>query len=137
MTSENKKSNAVRVLVVEDDVHIGQLIGLTMPSLGRPYVFMNAMCAAEALELWKQEPYDLLLTDYNLAGMNGIELMITLKEMGATAPMVLFTAYDTPELERQATHVGVAAYLAKPFDIDDMLEIISELLPQEEYSPQE
>ncbi|NJN66072.1 MAG: response regulator [Chloroflexaceae bacterium] len=130
MTLETESDQAVHVLVVEDDIHIGRLIGLTMPALGMPYRFTNVMSAIEALELWKKETFDLLLTDYNLPGMNGLQLIDSLKKQGITSPMILFTAYDTPELERKARNAGVAAYLSKPFAIDELIETIRMLLPE-------
>lgn len=130
MNLEPESDQAVRVLVVEDDIHIGRLIGLTMPALRMPYRFTNVMSAVEALELWKKETFDLLLTDYNLPGMNGLQLIESLKKQGIDAPMILFTAYDTPELERKATRSGVAAYLSKPFAIDELIDTIRRLLPE-------
>jgi CheY-like chemotaxis protein len=128
MTDGDSTQQAVHILVVEDDIHIGRLIGLTMPSLGRPYKFTNVMSGVEALDLWQQNAFDLLLTDYNLPGMNGITLIEKLKEQGAAIPIILFTAYDTPELERAALNLGVSAYMSKPFDIDDLIETIRVLL---------
>jgi CheY-like chemotaxis protein len=129
MTAQTEQQNIVHILVVEDDIHIGRLIGLTMPSLGTPYKFTNVMSAVEALELWKKESFDLLLTDYNLPGMNGLQLIESLQKQGVTIPIVLVTAYDNPELERQAHKLGVAAYIPKPFAIDELIETIRALLP--------
>jgi len=92
MPAEKEAGRAVRILVVEDDISISRLIGLAMPELGIPYVFVGALSAEEGMELWEKEPFDLLLTDYNLPGMRGTELIATLKSRGVTVPMVLFTA---------------------------------------------
>jgi CheY-like chemotaxis protein len=129
MPVEVDHKQAVRILVVEDDLHIGRLIGLAMPALKVPYRFTNVMSAVEALELWKKEAFDLLLTDYNLPGMNGIQLIETLKREGITIPVILFTAYDSPDIENRARKLGVAAYMAKPFAIDQMIDTIRDLLP--------
>ncbi len=129
MDNKPVASPTVHILVVEDDIHIGRLIGLTMPSLGTPYKFTNVMSAVEALELWKTEPFDLLLTDYNLPGMNGIQLIQHLQKQGISIPIILFTAYDTPELERQIEELDIAAYIPKPFAIDELIETIRMLLP--------
>jgi CheY-like chemotaxis protein len=134
MPSENEAERAARILVVEDDISISRLIGLAMPELGVPYVFVGALSAEEGLELWEQEPFDLLLTDYNLPGMRGTELIATLKAQGATAPMVLFTAYDSPKLAREVRKLGVAAYIAKPFLMEDMLDTIRRLIDSKAYS---
>jgi DNA-binding NtrC family response regulator len=128
MVSENGTQRAARILVIEDDISISRLIGLAMPELGIPYVFVGALSAEEGLELWEKEPFDLLLTDYNLPGMRGTDLISTLKERGVTAPMVLFTAYDSPKLAREVRKLGVSAYIAKPFLMEDMLDTIRRLI---------
>jgi two-component system OmpR family response regulator len=121
-----------RILIVEDDSHISRIIQLSMPELDLPHSVDTALSAEEGLELWRAQPYDLLLTDYNLRGMNGLKLIATLKAEHYTAPMILFTAYDTPQIAREARAVGVAAYLPKPFFMDDMLAVIRANLPHVE-----
>ncbi len=132
MAEGAKTDRVVRILMVEDDSHIGRIIELSLSVLGMPYEFASALSAEEGLEYWQNEPFDLLLTDYNLRGMNGLKLITHLKEQGVTVPMVLITAYDTPQLAREAQQVGVDAYIPKPFFVDDMIEHIRRLLPTSE-----
>lgn len=120
----------LRILLVEDDNHIGRIIELSLPELGIPYEFVTVLSAEEGLELWEAQPFDLLLTDYNLRGMTGLKLIELLKARGATAPMVVVTAYDSDDLRREARNVDVAAYLPKPFFMDDLVETVRRLLPQ-------
>ncbi len=117
----------LRILTVEDDSHIGRIIQLAMPELGVPYEFAAVLTAEEGLELWQQQPFDLLLTDYNLRGMNGLKLITILKDQGFNVPMVLITAYDNPQLAREAREVGVSAYIPKPFFIDELVNVVRRL----------
>jgi CheY-like chemotaxis protein len=118
-----------RLLLVEDDSGIAQLIAMAMHDLDLPFQLDQVLSAEEALELWAQQPYDLLLTDYNLRGMNGLTLVTTLKAQHEIAPMVLFTAYDTPQLRRAARNAGVAEFIAKPFFFDQFIDLTRNLLP--------
>ena len=118
-----------RILLVEDDSGIAQLIAMAMHDLGVPFQLDQVLSAEEAMELWAQQPYDLLLTDYNLRGMNGLTLITTLKGQQQPAPMVLFTAYDTPQLRRAARSAGVAEFIAKPFFFDQFIDLTRNLLP--------
>lgn len=120
-------SPVLRILTVEDDSHIGRIIQLAMPDLGVPYEFAAVLSAEEGLELWQQQPFDLLLTDYNLRGMNGLKLITMLKDQGFNVPMVLITAYDNPQLAREAREVGVSAYIPKPFFIDELVNVVRRL----------
>lgn len=130
MASEGDTDRVLRILAVEDDNHIGRIIQLAMPALGIPYEFVIVLSAEEGLELWEQQTFDLLLADYNLRGMNGLKLITTLKERGVAIPMVLITAYDTPQLAREAREIGVSAYIPKPFFVDQLINTIRDLLPE-------
>ncbi len=123
-------SRRVRILLVEDDNHIGRIIEMALPELGIPYEFVTVLGAEEGLELWDQQPFDLVMADYNLRGMTGLELIEALQARGATVPTVMVTAYDTDSLRRQARALGVNAYLAKPFFIDQLINTLRELVNQ-------
>jgi CheY-like chemotaxis protein len=119
----------MRILLVEDDNAIANVIALGMQSLGFPYQLDQALSAEEGLDLWEQEPYDLLLTDYNLRGMNGLSLISQIKRTGAKIPMVLFTAYDSPRVRHEARDANVTAFITKPFVIEDFVDVARGLLP--------
>lgn len=127
MTAQDQR---LRILLVEDDNHIGRIIELALPELGVPYEFVTVLSAEEGLELWEQRPFDLLLSDYNLRGMTGLQLIETLKQRGVSAPMVLVTAYDSPALRRDARNLNVNSYLTKPFFMDELVDTVRRLLPQ-------
>jgi CheY-like chemotaxis protein len=119
----------LRILLVEDDNAIASVIAIAMQNLGVPYQLDQALSAEEGLDLWEAQPYDLLLTDYNLRGINGLSLILALKRQGAAVPTVLFTAYDTQKLRREARNAGVTLFVAKPFLIDDFVTMTRRLLP--------
>ena len=97
----------LRILLVEDDSTIASVIALGMRLLGMPYLLDIAYSAEEGLELFNQHAYDLVMSDYNLRGMNGLSLLITIRQAKPDLPTVLFTAYDTPKLQRDAQSVGI------------------------------
>jgi two-component system OmpR family response regulator len=127
MTARDQR---LRILLVEDDNHIGRIIELALPELGLPYEFVTVLSAEEGLELWERQPFDLLLSDYNLRGMTGLQLIEMLKERGVSAPMILVTAYDSADLRRDARTLRVDAYLTKPFFMDELVGTVRRLLPQ-------
>jgi len=119
----------LRILLVEDDSTIASVIALGMRLLGMPYLLDIAYSAEEGLELFNQHAYDLVMSDYNLRGMNGLSLLITIRKAKPDLPTVLFTAYDTPKLQRDAQSVGINGYIAKPFLIEDFVTLARNLLP--------
>ncbi len=118
-----------RILMVEDDGTIAHLISIVMQTLDVPYHLDQAFSAEEGLDMWHKQPYDLLLSDYNLRGMTGVALMETLRREGVLVPMVLFTAYDTPRIRKEAQQVGVAAFIPKPFFLDEFVNTARGFLP--------
>ena len=120
----------LRILLVEDDGSIARIIMIAMRDIGVPYTIDQAFSAEEGLELWEQHSYDLLLTDYNLRGMNGIAMIAALKARGATdLPTLLFTAYDDAQIQKNARAVGVTRFVSKPFVIEEFVKLTRELLP--------
>lgn len=119
----------LRILLVEDDGGIAQVIKIAMHEVDLPHVLDHAYTAEEAIELWHQGSYDLVLSDYNLRGKNGLDLIAQIKQLGTNVPTVLVTAYDTPKLRRQADLVGVSRFVAKPFFVDQFIELVRGMLP--------
>ena len=120
----------LRILLVEDDGSIARIITIAMRDIGVPYAINQAYSAEEGLELWDQQPYDIVLADYNLRGMNGIAMIAALKARGAAdLPTVLFTAYDDARIRKDARTVGVTRFVAKPFVIEEFVKLTRELLP--------
>jgi DNA-binding NtrC family response regulator len=125
-------TQAPRVLIVEDDYHISRIIEVAMTELDVPYVYDTALSAEEALEKWQAQGYDVLVTDYNLRGMNGITLINELHSLGARMNIIMVSAYDTPQLQRAAMAAGVSVYMPKPFMIDELIEVIRRFLSKTE-----
>ncbi len=122
-------SKPLRILLVEDDSMIASIIALGLRMLGVPYLLDTAYSAEEGLDLFNENAYDLVMSDYNLRGMNGLSLLTTIRQSKPDIPTVLFTAYDTPQLQRQAREAGVSDYIAKPFLIEDFVNLARSLLP--------
>ncbi|MGQ9547268.1 MAG: response regulator [Roseiflexus sp.] len=117
------------ILLVEDDSMIASVIALGLRTLGMSYKLDTAYSAEEGWELFEQNAYDLVMSDYNLRGMNGLSLLIKIKQAQPNLPTVLFTAYDTPKLRHDAYNAGINQYIAKPFLIEDFVNIARNLLP--------
>jgi CheY-like chemotaxis protein len=118
-----------RILMVEDDGTIAHLIAIAMHTLDVPYQLDQAFSAEEGLDMWHNQPYDLLLTDYNLRGMTGIALVETLRGEDVCVPIVLFTAYDTPRIRKEAQRAGISAFIPKPFFLDEFVNMTRGFLP--------
>ncbi len=105
--------NRFRILVAEDDPSIAKLVSIHLKMAG-----FEAFVARDGLEAWSQFPQidpHLILTDINMPGLSGHELVE--KVRGASAiPILMMTAADTDEAQMQGFKVGADDYIPKPFN---------------------
>ncbi len=119
-----------RILLVEDDSAIAQTLMIAFRSLANVEV-VRAFDGEEALRHWDEQPFDVILTDYHMREMSGLELAHHLRERKVTQPIVMITAYDSIQLQREAREVGVTELIPKPFFIDQMLDLVKVYLDHE------
>lgn len=113
-----------RVLVVEDDASIREIIGLALGSAGHEP--MLAPDGAEALERLGREDADLILLDVRMPGMDGAEFARRYRAATSRpAPIVVLTAARDATLSRG--DLAASRYLEKPFDLDELLAVIDEV----------
>ena len=110
------------VLVVEDDERIQRLVEIVLR--GEGYRVLQAMDGQHALEVMASEQPDLVLLDLMLPVIDGWALRERLRQQPDTAniPVVLMSAVRN--LPETAQELGVADYLSKPFEIDDLIQSV-------------
>jgi DNA-binding NtrC family response regulator len=113
---------AIRVLVVEDDPGMLDLIGRVLVDEG--YEVIRALSGTEAFQRLESEKVDLVLSDIRMQGCDGMELLRGAMARRLHQPVILMTAFGSIESAVEAMREGAYYYLAKPFDIDDLLEIV-------------
>ena len=113
----------IRVVIAEDDVLVGEMVRGILEAGG--YVVVGiAANGRRAIEMTQELKPDLLLTDIQMPDMDGIEAARNI-QVHCPTPVVVLTAYETPELVERASQVGVGAYLLKPPDIREVERAIT------------
>lgn len=108
-----------RVLVVDDESSIREMLSRT---LSESYQVDVASDAASALELLRSsQPYNLLIADLKMPGMDGLSLIRQVKELRAGLPIIIITGFSTESSAIEAVNLGVAGYLTKPFHVPQVL----------------
>lgn len=115
-----------KILLVDDDADLRCLLSLRLSGAG--YTVASAGSGAEALARTADFSPDLVLTDMRMAGMDGMQLFETLRRRMPTVPVVILTAHGTIPGAVDATRRGISAYLTKPFDAQDLLSCLAEVL---------
>jgi len=119
---------AKKILVADDESHILNVVSLKLKNAG--YLVSTARDGQEALELAQLEHPDLLITDYHMPQLSGIELCQRLKSDPATAniPAIMLTARGY-ELEPGDTEKsGILCMISKPFSPRQLLSTVMEML---------
>ncbi|MBI5507666.1 MAG: diguanylate cyclase [Deltaproteobacteria bacterium] len=120
-------SASPRILVVDDDQIVRSVFASLLPREG--YQADVAEGAEAALELLAQNPYDLVISDIVLPGMDGVQLLRRIKVLFPKIEVILMTAYANMDTLLQALHAGVYDYLIKPFDnLEDVLHKVARAL---------
>jgi DNA-binding NtrC family response regulator len=131
MTTEGQAPADVHaILLVEDDNDIGDFI---IQALGDelPHQVLSVSNASHALEVVQTIKPVLFILDYQLPGIDGLELSRQLHALDGleTVPTLLISANPPP---REAMHQPYLSSLAKPFDLADFLQAVKRLLPEQE-----
>jgi two-component system response regulator FlrC len=119
--------NPPTVLIVEDDAALSSALGTTLEIAG--YDVEIATDGFSALAKIKQALPEIVVSDVQMEGMNGHELLKNIKAHHLEIPVILMTAYGTIEMAVDAMRSGAADYLVKPFDADVLVNMISRYLP--------
>ena len=119
--------NPSRILVVEDDSALAQALTDTLVLSG--YDVVNATDGEQALAKLDREQVDMVLTDVQMRPMDGRALLRNLRTRFHELPVLVMTAYGTVEQAVEAMKLGAVDYLAKPFEVDDLLDKVERYLP--------
>ena len=82
----------------------------------------EAVDGAEALEFFKEETFDLVLSDWNMPNMSGLELVKAIRETGSKVPVFMITTESEQSRVLEAIQAGASNYLVKPFEQDVLLD---------------
>jgi CheY-like chemotaxis protein len=115
------------ILICDDEPSLRELMRV---SLGPGYEFHEAEDGAEAIELAERERPDLVLLDVMMPGRSGLDVVAHIRgtpELAPT-PIIVISAFSSGADRSAALELGATAFLAKPFDPDELSALVEELL---------
>ena len=111
------------ILIVDDEKSI--LFSLKAALSKEGYLVKSAENPSEALKLIEPGAFQVIISDYNMPGMTGMELLKQVKQIDPEVVFILMTAYGCEKLAIEAMKQGAHDYFSKPFDIDEMRIIVA------------
>jgi len=120
--SETRK----KILVVDDAGPVVILCVNVLQALG--YAVKGANRGETAVDLLGKEPFDLLIVDYKMPGMNGFQVLEHARTRYPDLQSILVTGHGTPEIMKDATKMGFDAILLKPFTSNELRGTVDQVL---------
>jgi DNA-binding NtrC family response regulator len=117
-----------RVLLVDDEIHILTVLHMLFKSRGDDVT--TARGGQEAISILEEQGFDLMISDIRMKPVNGLEVLKVARERYPEMPVIMVTAYDTAESNREALALGAVAYLKKPFDNEELLGIADKAIQE-------
>ena len=114
-----------RILIIDDDDALRKSFHNLLTEEG--YEVESAASGEAGLSSIHKTMPDLVIADMRLPGMNGLEIFKAVHAIEPRLPVIIMTAYGTTETAIEATKMGAFDYILKPFEIPDMLSVISAL----------
>jgi DNA-binding response OmpR family regulator len=122
------------ILIVDDEKNIRLTLSQTMESLA--VETDTAIDGEEALQKLRQKEFGLVLLDIRMPGIDGMEVLRQVREIRPDIHVIMITAYGTIESAVEAMKLGAVDFLQKPFDPDDVRELVSRVMNREKLDEQ-
>jgi excisionase family DNA binding protein len=118
-TAPRTTAERPRILVVDDESSIRDLLAKTLALA--EYDVDTAADGRSALERLRLYPYDLLIADLKMPGIDGLSVIREAKRLKVDLPVIIITGYSTETAAIEAVNLGVSGYLTKPFRVPQVL----------------
>jgi len=115
-----------RILVVDDEQSMRDFLSIMLKKEG--YDMVAAENGAGALKAVQAEIFDLVITDVKMPGVDGIEVLRTVKDVSPETVVIMITAFATTETAVEAMKLGAYDYITKPFKVDEIKLVIQKAL---------
>lgn len=115
-----------KILIVDDEKSIREFLEIMLKKEG--YKVGSAVSAEEALKLFNNSNYELVISDIKMSGMDGVELLRKIKEINPETIVLMITAYASVDTAIDAMKAGAYDYITKPFNVDEVKHIIRNAL---------
>jgi two-component system chemotaxis response regulator CheY len=117
------------ILIVDDSMTMRQMVNFTLASAG--HTVTEAGSTDDALLNAQKQRFDLVISDVNMPGRSGIELVAELRKLAdyKFVPIILLTTESQPEMKSKGRAAGATGWIVKPFDPEQLLGVLRKVLP--------
>lgn len=112
------------ILIVDDEESVLFVLKNSLVKLGPDYRILTANDGTSALQFFEKYRIDLVITDYRMKGINGLELLETIKNVQPSTRVIFITAFGSDEVEAEVNRLKAFAYLRKPLDLATFRSVV-------------
>jgi len=116
------------ILVVEDDPAAIEILGLMIKKKFPDFEIHTAEDGVKGLELFKRYRPDIVLTDINMPGMNGMDMAAEIRSMEPATKFIVLTAYNDLAFFEKFKEIGFVAYILKPVEFNKLFAAIAKCI---------
>lgn len=120
--SDNDPGPIRRLLVVDDEPIVGKRLHQVFTKIG--FEIETYTDSASALAAIAARPFDVVVTDLKMEGIDGIEVLKRVRRQNPATQVIIITGYASADTAKLAQQEGVFAFLAKPFRLDELKQVI-------------
>jgi DNA-binding response OmpR family regulator len=122
----------IKVLIVDDQIDAGEILKIKLQHMSLDYEVILAIDAFEALDMLHTIYFDLVITDYMMPGMDGLELIESIRSISPSTHIIMMSAIKSNSLQELLNEAAVDHFLPKPFHANDIHRIVEQVLKQVE-----
>ena len=115
-------ANRIKVLVVDDKKVIGDFFDFTLGYFGHDITVVHD--SREALKVAQEKEFDIAFLDIMMPERNGVDVLREMKSVIPHLPVVMMSGYSLQEMKDEAMQLGAAWCLKKPFELDDVRQVM-------------
>jgi len=126
MSADTSGKRPPRVLIVDDDPDMAQALGASLT--GEGYSCELAPSGAAAIDAIGRQAFDAVISDVQMDGMNGLDLLDRLRKAHPTLPVIMVTAFGQLTGAVEATKRGAFQYLSKPYEVAELEDLMAQAI---------
>jgi PAS domain S-box-containing protein len=121
-----KMGRKARILVIDDEEFVRSVLARTLAQVNHQVTL--AEDGEKGLQLFKKGKFDMVLTDWGMPGMSGWEVCRMIKKISPHTPVGMITGWGTEMSQRQIEEYGLDFFISKPFDFNQILNVVAETM---------
>lgn len=118
-----QNSEPIKILLLDDEPIVTKRLKPILQRKG--YYVETFIKSIDALNRFRQHPFDLVITDLKMEGLDGMELLRQVKELKPETEVIVITGFATMETAKESFRQGVIDFLAKPFKLGDLQDAVT------------